>query len=270
MTSITQFTAHIVGADKGVGLQLAYLLQALKYSYRSLSLKESRPQGVADFVVLAPSIFSSEELDDAQQWAVQLQQRSSCVILLSSLAVFPDTPCYEWQESDEASADTLLARQLLALETAVQACPRGLILRTGLPFSLQGNDFSAQLIQQVRAKNDLILNDSVAFCPTAMSDVAAVILAVMQQVHCAEMPEQLYGVYHCAGVESVSAFQFAQALLAEAARHEDLPAIQIRATDDGGWLPSLWVPCGDNTKLFHQFGIRPKSWRQSLERLFKS
>lgn len=271
MTSFTEFSTYVVGAKKGVGLQLSYLLHALKYPYQHYQWDAPIPTEAADFIVLAPSIFAADDFSEAQRWLTQLAHThsQSCIVLLSSLAVFPAEPYHEWQETDEHFDNTPLTQALLALEAQAQQFPNLIILRTGLPFSLQGHDFAAQLISQVRAQQNLTLNDCDAFCPTSMEDVAEVILAMLQQLNCVEDKQPLGGIYHCAGVESVSAFQFAQALLAEAARHEDLPAIQISATEEGGLLPSVWVPCGDNTRLFYQFGIRPKPWRQSLGRLFR-
>lgn len=220
----------------------------------------------SSFMVIAPSVYELNELEYLPKWLEQAQVLDIPVLFVSTLGVFPAPSARVWTEDDVEFAHTELANVFLKAEELVRALPKHLIVRAGLPLYLDGHDFASRFLQAVRGQQNWELNSTLSFNPTACNDLALTILAMLQQANCAH---NLWGTYHCAGVEAVNAFQYGQALLEQARHYEDIPEVVISAIEEGGEQPRLWVGNGDNTKLFHVFGIRPKAWRQGLSRLCK-
>lgn len=271
VSAITFFKTYVVGNQQPVGASLVRLLEAQRLIYQDFdfsSLAELKQSSIASsFMVIAPSIYQLEQLRYLPGWLEQANRLNIPVIFVSSLAVFPEVKDKLWREDDSQYDQTELAQAFLQAEQQVQVLKKHIILRAGLPLYLDNHDFASRFLQAVRSQENWQLNSQSSFSPTTSNDLAQTIMAVMQQVNCAD---GLWGTYHCAGVESVSAFQFGQALLEQARHYEDIPEVMISAAEEAGEKPKLWVPNGDNTKLFHVFGIRPKAWRQGLTRLYRA
>lgn len=265
--SINSFHSFVVGANSPVGNALVKRLAEQGYVYKSLTfdsqeqltqLAASRP-----FLLLLPSVFNPTDLTaDLSHWLKQAELLDAKVVLLSSLAVFPKGEPL-WREEQLSVSNSSLARQLLLIEEKVKEFPRHLILRVGQVFSLQEQDFAWQILQNLRQNQALTLDNSEVFSPTPAIDVADVLLAMLKQANC---NERLWGCYHFSGVEPVTAFKFAEALLAELKQRESLQTNQL-AEQAGGMMPSIEVASADNTKLFYSFGIKSKAWRKQVAKV---
>lgn len=271
MAAITFFKTYIVGSEQPVGASLVRLLEAQGLMYQDFefsSQAQLQQSSIASaFMVIAPSIYRLDDLRYLGGWLEQARQWQIPVLFLSSLGVFPSEPTQNRTEDDEEYTDTELAKAFLQAEEQVRQQPQHLILRAGLPLYLDGHDFASRFLQGVRQQQNWQLNTQHTFSPTVSTDLAQTILAMLQQVNC---NPQLWGTYHSSGVEQVNAFQFGQALLEQARHYEDIPEVMISALEEGGELPKIRIANGDNTKLFHTFGIRPKAWRQGLNRLSRT
>lgn len=268
MQFINRFQTYVVGANRPVGQFLTRMLasQDLPYTGFSFENKEKLKVNTAStpFLVLLPSVENKEDLQHAGFWVEQAQEHDIPILLLSSLVVYPASES-EWREQDDTYSSHPLAQDFLTLEQQVSQNRRHLILRAGAVFSLMGKDFANQLFVAMRAQEELILDSQTLFNPTPADDAADVVLAMLKQANCVD---SLWGTYHFNAVEPVASYQFAQALLAEAGHYEALDKCKIEASETGG-KPDLWIPSSDNTKLFHQFGVKPKAWRKGLSRLVK-
>lgn len=271
MSAVTFFKTYIVGNQQPIGKSLIRLLDSQGLLYQDFnfsSVAQLKESSVASsFMVIVPSVYKLDDLRLVSQWLEQAQKLDIPVLFVSTLAIFPAPSDHEWQEDDEEYANTEIANEFLKAEALVQELPKHFILRAGLPLFLDGNDFASRFLQAVRAQQNWELNSTLTFSPTPSNDLAVTVLAMLQQANCAD---NLWGTYHCSGVEQVTAFQYGQALIEQARHYEDVPEVIISAVEEGGEQPKVWVPNANNTKLFHNFGIRPKAWRQGFSRLCKA
>lgn len=270
MSPITSFQTVVVGADHAVGESLTRLLALQSLPHQAVVLEsretlKAEPE-TAGFIVLAPSPYQIDQLEHVAYWLQQANTLQWPVLLVSSLGVFPEQHNKTWKEDEKTFAASDLAKAYLAAEILVQSTAQHFIVRAGLPLYLDGNDFASRFLAGVREQQNWALDSQALFHPTASNNIAEVVLAMLQQANCSD---GLWGIYHYCDVEAVSAFQFAQFLLEQARHYEDIPAVVISALEGQGEKPRLWMPAADCTKIFHVFGIRPKTWRQGLVRLAK-
>ena len=267
--SISSFQSYIIGANRPVGHFLSRALAAQDLMYKGYGLESRERLKVLatgkPFFVLVPSLFHPDDYAHVPFWLEQAEEQDVPVLLLSSLAVFPARADKPWQEQESEVSGQQQAQQLLAVEALTRRNRRHLILRCGQSFSLMTQDFANQVLTSIREQTVLALDMQRKFSPTPADDIADVMIAMLKQAACTD---DLWGTYHFCGVEPVSSYAFAEVLLAEAGQYEDLGAVQLQS-QEGAVMPSQWVPVGDNTLLFHTFGIKAKPWRKGLSRLVR-
>lgn len=267
--SINTINAIVVGADRSVGYWLTRALAAENCVYRGQSF-ESRERlqlqsGGMPFCLLLPSIYSREDFVNLDHWVEQAIEQDVPILMLSSLSLFGEAVGKPPVETDTPDLDVERSRRLHYAEEAVRASRRHLILRLGQPLSLQPGDIAHELLTEARDSGVVRVDDKVTFSPTPDDDVAKVVMAMIKQAGCTD---QLWGTYHFSGVEPVTTYAFAEALLAEARQYEDLSSVLLASAEhwNASWLR---VPNSDSTRLFHSFGIKAKPWRNGLGRLVR-
>ncbi|MBE0483580.1 MAG: sugar nucleotide-binding protein [Bacterioplanes sp.] len=264
-----RFSTYVIGAERPVGHFLTRLLAAESYLYKAINLEVRErlaPQaGGRPFMVITPSMQRIEDFAHVMHWLEVAKEDDIPVIVLSSLALFGDADERAKTEQDDINAEHELADALLVIEQAAREHSRHIIVRQGQTFSMMADDFATDILTQIRTKPALDLDNEHRFNPTAADDVAQVLLAIMKQAACSE---DVWGTYHCCGVEPITTYGFAEALLSEARQYEDLGEVTLTSSTSG-FMPAVWAPVGDNTHLFHTFGIRTKPWRKALSRLLK-
>ncbi len=267
--AISSFHSFIIGANRPVGHFLTRSLASQDLMYKGFGLESRERLAMAavgkPFFVLVPSLFHPDDYAHVPFWLEQAEEQDVPVVLLSSSAVFRARADAVYQENDEDYADHPLALDLLALEAMTRNNRRHLILRIGQGFSLMADDFANRLLTAIRDEHSLSLDMQRKFSPTPADDIAEVILAMLKQAACSD---DLWGTYHFCGVEPISSYAFAEALLAEAGQYENLSGVELKS-QEGGLMPAVWAPVTDNTLLFHTFGIKPKAWRKGLSRLIR-
>lgn len=265
-----RFSTYVIGAERPVGHYLTRLLASESYLYKGVSLEvrdRLGPQaGGRPFIVITPSMQRIEDFAHVRHWIDVAKEDDIPIIILSSLALFAHDGERAKTEQDETTAEHELAQALVIIEAAAREHPRHIILRQGQTFSMMADDFATDILTQIRTLPALDLDNKRRFNPTAADDVAQVLLAIMKQAACSE---EVWGTYHCCGVEPITSYGFAEALLAEARQYEDLGEVVLTSSDQG-FRPAIWAPVGDNTHVFHTFGIRTKPWRKALSRLLRN
>jgi dTDP-4-dehydrorhamnose reductase len=256
----------IIGAEFPVGQFLAKLASelALPYSSRRLDSREklSVPVGMPStpLAILAVSDEDSDTIGHLAEWIELLIEQDIPMVLLSSAKVF-DYNEVGSLENDEMTGDA----GLIALENQVRKQLRHLIVRVNQPFSLLTGDYAVQLLASARREGSLTLDNLIRIAPTPADDIAQVIHALLQQIGC---DESLWGTYHYCSVESTTEYAFAEVLLAEARQYEDLAHVTLEALDDDQCRPTETIL--DSKLIKHNFGIKPKPWRQGVSRLIRS
>lgn len=255
----------IIGAEYPVGQCLANLASelALPYSSRRLDSREplSVPVGMPStpLAILAVSGEDTDGIGHLAEWIELLVEHDIPMVLLSSAKVF-DYNEVGSLENDEMTGDA----GLIALENQVRKQLRHLIVRVNQPFSLLTGDYAVQLLAMARSQNKLKLDNLIRIAPTPADDIAQVIHALLQQIGC---DESLWGTYHYCSVESTTEYAFAEVLLAEARQYEDLAHVTLEELDEDECRPSETIL--DSKLIKHNFGIKPKPWRQALSRLIR-
>jgi dTDP-4-dehydrorhamnose reductase len=163
----------------------------------------------------------------------------------------------------------------LAGEKAIkQYCPKHIIIRVGWVFSAQGNNFVLRTLRQLQADHHVKAVSDQQGCPTYASDVAGVIVAIIQQLEC---DIDVWGTYHYSGAEVTTWKGFAEAILAAAKIHGATHAEYIDAVTSVEWPANAPRPAYsvlDCSKILSTFGIRQRPWRSGLvkviDEVFKS
>ena len=191
------------------------------------------------------------------------------LIQLSSNNIFAGQDGESFKEDDEPKPETAVGQLTLAAETAIQSsCPKSVIVRVGWLFSSLGQDDVSKLLELAQTETQLQLSDAKTLCPTSACDVAAVLLAMANQLRYAD----LWGTYHYCSAEQTTLYKFAEVVVAEARQHEDLQVDQI-GSDASHAMNAIFAestPKIASKKVLYTFGIKPKPWRQALSRILKT
>ncbi len=145
-----------------------------------------------------------------------------------------------------------------------QVLPRHIILRVSWLFSTKGNNFVLRTLDTARKKKVLESVIDRKGCPTAASDVARVILAILKQVH---NGAESWGTYHYCGAEITNRYDFCKEILIAAGHYESFEVEKMVPISSKDYVTEALRP---NTsvlickKLLETFGIRQKPWRQEL------
>ncbi len=187
------------------------------------------------------------------------------LLQLSNNKVFTGQDGELFKEEDQPFPQSQAGQDVLAVEEAVATCPQHLILRSGWVFSSQGEDDVTRLLSLAQQQQHLNLSDNKQLSPTSACDIAAVLLAMVQQAHFAE----LWGTYHYCSSEPTTLFKFAEVVVAEARQHQDLQVDEINsdATHEMNAIFAESSPKLACKKLLFTFGIKAKPWRPALSRI---
>ena len=145
-----------------------------------------------------------------------------------------------------------------------QVLPRHIILRVSWLFSTKGNNFVLRTLDTARKKKVLESVIDRKGCPTAASDVARVILAILKQIH---NGAESWGTYHYCGAEITNRYDFCKEILIAAGHYESFEVEKMVPISSKDYVTEALRP---NTsvlickKLLETFGIRQKPWRQEL------
>lgn len=138
-------------------------------------------------------------------------------------------------------------------------CPRLIVLRTGELFSDRGINILPNLLASWQRGESAALPLRDQFCPTAMSDAARVIVALLKQLSCGIEP---WGVYHYCGTDTVSYHDFARLVRQILAAQPgcNFP-MAIHDSHEGQPALSWSLDC---SKIRNTFGIKQHAWRAGL------
>lgn len=266
--AISSFHTHVIGAERPVGRHLSRVLAEQNLIHRGVSIASTeRPMlqsSARPVYVITPALNDVSDIDAAKFWIERAREEGALILLISTLHRYRGN-VGSVNEGMEADNDSELSEAFAELESMVAENPQHIILRVGQVLTLDGTDFASHILSHIRSEPLLALDMQKEFEPTPVDDIAVVILAILRQVNLAD---ELWGTYHFSGVEAVSSYTFAEALLAEARQFEDLTAVDL-TTQEGSMMPGIWSPVAEHIALFHTFGIKNKPWRQGLARLVR-
>ncbi|HQQ63014.1 MAG TPA: sugar nucleotide-binding protein [Pseudomonadales bacterium] len=216
-------------------------------------------------VVHLPYSGSARELERRysrlpQNLALAAASTNCFMLQLSDCQVFSGLQAVAYKETDEPDTQTPYGAMRWAGERAViDTCPRHLVLRTGELFSSLGDNVLTNLVAAWRAGESAPVSVRYQFCPTAVRDVARVIVALLQQLSCGIEP---WGIYHYCGTDAVSYRDFARLVkqILESQPGCNV-AMEMREIAEG-LTPLSWAL--DCSKIRETFGIKQHPWRAGL------
>jgi len=179
-----------------------------------------------------------------------------------------------YTETDTPSPIGIYGKTKLDGEIAVQRhCQKYIILRTAWVFSEYGNNFVKTMLRLASEHSSLNIVSDQFGCPTYAGDIAASIITILKKLHSGSSDNTGYGLYHYAGNKSVSWYEFALTIFAEAQQRgliESAPHINAITTSD--YPTAAKRPANsalNTTKIFDQFQIPPCNWQQALDVVLK-
>ena len=138
-------------------------------------------------------------------------------IHLSTDYVFDGAKRTPYREDDPVAPLGVYGLSKAKGERAVRGiCARHVILRTAWVYSPQGTNFVRTMLRLGGEREELrIVNDRLG-CPTAATDIASTILAIVEQVHAPNFSS--WGTYHYCGRDAITWYRFAELIFQAAER----------------------------------------------------
>lgn len=274
------FHLVVLGSETPVGQALTELAQAQDISLHAISFKDWNLTDLAatqqklkeleaNFVincVMASPFGTTAKM--AKVLARVCDEQGVGLLQLSNNKVFAGQDGELFKEEDQPFPQSQAGQDVLAVEEAIAACEQHMILRSGWLFSTQGEDDVTRLLALAQQHRQLYLSDNKPLSPTSVEDVAAVLLAMVEQARFTE----LWGTYHYCSAEPTTLFKLSEVVVAEARQHTALMVDDIYsdASHDMNALFAESAPKLACKKLLYTFGIKPKAWRPALSRIVKS
>lgn len=187
--------------------------------------------------------------------------------------IFDGTKAGAYTEEDPPGPGSLgvYGQSKAAGEAAVRAVlSEHIILRTSWVFSAHGNNFVKTILRLAGERDELRVVADQYGCPTAASDLAAAILAMLPLViaHGGR-----WGTYHFCQPEVTTWHGFAETIIDQAGaaglqvRVQNIVPITTAEYPTPARRPANSVL--DCTKLTSVFGIQPRPWRTSLQEVIQ-
>jgi dTDP-4-dehydrorhamnose reductase len=192
------------------------------------------------------------------------------VIFISSAMVFEPSR-RQYQESDQAAPQCQLAQTYLDCEKLLEKkAKKHIILRTSWLYSALGDNFVTCVIQHALEDEVISFNSAAKGCPTAVDDLARVIVAMLLQLELDA--EDAWGIYHYCSSDPALGFQFVEAIVAQASQFDsEVCPKQLRFEHNEEQTSEL---CYETVmlsceKILADFGIHQKPWRSQIAKVVK-
>ncbi len=259
---------HLIGTQNPISFALTRTLNRSNIPFKQVSLQSDERQSAVlaskPIFVLIPDFLNSEEIDLSQQWLAEACAADIPVILLSSLAVLQTEGTTELDESVQNYRQDEHAIALRHLEQEVQTLNKSIVLRTGQLLTLKETGILRELLKRKEQNTSLILNQKQLFSPTPVNQAAEVIVAILKQISCVDT---LWGLYHYGGNQAISLYALADCFFHLLQENEDFQLSLIASSEEDSWFTTYGIAPVDSSRLFASFGIRPKPWREGIQRI---
>lgn len=188
------------------------------------------------------------------------------LVFVSDYQVFDGIKHGSYDERDPVSPYNRYGRWMFGLEQLIRAnVRRYLILRSSWVYSAHGDNYLTRLLDSALQEHELIFDAMPMACPTSSNDIAAVLVAILQQQACGA---ECWGDYHYSSFDATTGYQFAEAVLAVAGQYDRRlvePGVQIRERPGAHSVTLEIAPVVLSCrKVLETFGIKQRSWRAGI------
>jgi len=187
--------------------------------------------------------------------------------------VFDGSKQTPYVETDTTGPTGVYGQTKLDGELAIQRhASKYIIMRTAWVFSEYGNNFLKTMLRLARERDTLGVVADQYGCPTYAGDIAKALITVASQLHGSEVKqESRYGIYHYAGDEAVSWYEFAMAIYTAAHKQgvlTKIPTVNAIATEAYPTPAKRPVYSVLNTaKMLAAYGVAATEWRVAVEKV---
>ena len=191
------------------------------------------------------------------------------LIHISTDFVFDGRQRTPYRETDPVSPISVYGKSKAAGDAVVEKIlNRHIILRTAWLYALHGQNF-VRTILRLGAERDTVkvVSDQLG-CPTCAVDLAETLLTLAEAIQ--TQGEIAWGTYHYCGKGVISWHEFAQAILDIAKPYISLKTSQVDPITTDQYPTPAKRPAYsvlNCEKIQNEFGIYPKPWRESLEKM---
>lgn len=200
----------------------------------------------------------------AAQIALACQKNQIKLIHISTDYVFDGCKSGKYHEEDDAHPINIYGKTKWQGEQAVREyCPSHVILRVSGVFSEYGNNFVKTMLKLARERTALnVVKDQIT-CPTYAGDIANALFAMSMQ------PDKI-GTFHYCSAEAISWQAFAQEIIDEALKYEELTTQHIKPVTTAEYPTAAKRPpysvldCG---KTLTSFQLSQPSWRDAIKQI---
>jgi dTDP-4-dehydrorhamnose reductase len=190
------------------------------------------------------------------------------IIQLSTDYVFDGSKASPYTEDDTPAPVTVYGRSKLAGERRVAAAhPDHVILRTAWVYSPFGSNFVRTMLRLAESRDSIAVVDDQIGNPTSAADLADGIIAVARNLLAAPGDASLRGVFHMSAAGDASWADFAEAILAGAARRGGRAA-EVRRIPTTQYPTPARRPAQsrlDCGRLASRHGVRLPPWPDALD-----
>lgn len=194
------------------------------------------------------------------------------MIHISTDYIFDGRLSRAYREDDPAGPLGAYARSKWEGEEAVRDClTEHLIVRTSWMFAVEGHNFVKTILNLARERDELRVVVDQHGCPTWAEDMAEALARLSGRVFHG-IDRGAWGTYHFCGEGITTWHAFAEEIVREGRRYENLKVCRIVPISTAEYPTAAPRPawsamdCGKIAKLF---GITPPSWRTGLNETVK-
>jgi dTDP-4-dehydrorhamnose reductase len=209
--------------------------------------------------------------DGPANLAERCRDRSIPLIHVSTDYVFDGTKQGAYIEEDPVAPLGVYGESKAAGEAEVRRrLPKHIIVRTAWLCGLHGHNFLKTMLKLGREKETLRVVSDQFGCPTFAADLAEAILEVGRQAE-KNRPVK-WGTYHYCGAGRTTWHGFATAIFEIAGHYEKFAVKNVVPISTAEYPTPVKRPANsvlDCTKIERYFGIRPRPWRESLDRMIQ-
>jgi dTDP-4-dehydrorhamnose reductase len=207
--------------------------------------------------------------DGPANLAKKCRDRHIPLIHVSTDYVFDGTKQGPYIEDDPVAPLGVYGESKAAGEAEVRKhLPRHIIVRTAWLCGVHGHNFVKTILRMGREKDTLRVVSDQFGCPTFAADLGEAILEVVRQIEKNESAN--WGTYHFCGDGKTSWHGFATAIFEIARQYEKFAVKNIVPISTAEYPTPVKRPANsvlDCTKIERNFGIQPRPWRESLDRM---
>lgn len=184
------------------------------------------------------------------------------LIHLSTDYVFDGLKSEPYREDDKANPINIYGKSKYQGEQAVREnCPTHIILRVSAVFSEYGENFLKTMLRLAQERTALSVVDDQIICPTYAGDIAEMLFTMSM------LPAHT-GTFHYCGAETVSWCGFAQTIIDEALKYEELITRQVKPITTAEYpTPAKRPPFSvlGCEKICGTYNVTQPSWREAVK-----